>query len=188
MSGQKTYLFKVAFSFQKLSVFAPLFSVFFIPCFDELPPPYLNDYKRIVERYLQSQSDNLPTYSDEEIKEILVKAATEKPPPSLQSVFRKIGCRSTGYRYIRRFPEICEKISNRYNQANRKMFDIEKAETVLKSALKEHPMPSFSEIAQRLNCKRETLDKKLPTLSEKLPRKYVGYVEKSRVRNKPELY
>jgi hypothetical protein len=170
--------------------------------FNEVPPPSLNEtcrrigwtstrfqrhfpdaYRQIVERYLHFQAEKLPKYSDEEVKKILLKAVTENSPQSLQSIFRKIGCRSTGFRYYQRFPELCEQISKRYKQANQKIFDFEKAERIMKSALREKPVPSFSEVARRIKCNRETLNKKLPKLSAKLHKKYADYVKESREQN-----
>jgi predicted DNA-binding protein YlxM (UPF0122 family) len=145
-------------------------------------------YKTIVERYLPYQADKLPNYTGEQIEEILIKAINETPPPSLQSVFRRIGCRNTGYRYYSRFPELCERISNLYKQANKKEFDIEKAERVLKSALKEKPTPSFSEVARRLKCNRTTLYKKFPKLSGMLHEKYESSLKIIRDKNKQEMY
>ena len=146
------------------------------------------EYEKIVERYLQYQADKLPNYTDEQIEEILINAINETPPPSLQSVFRRIGCRSTGYRYYSRFPELCEKISNRYKQANKKEFDLEKAKQVLKSALNEELTPSFSEVARRLKCSRTTLYKKLPKLSAELHEKYESDLKIIRDKNKQEMY
>lgn len=143
-----------------------------------------DEYKRIVERYLQSQADKLPDYTDEQIEEILKNALTENPPPSLQSIFRKIGCRSTGYRYYEKFPKLCEQIATRYKNANNKIFDIQKAERILIAALKVNPTPSFSEVARRLKCSREYLDKKLPKLSAKLHKKYKADVKRIRAKNK----
>jgi transcriptional regulator with XRE-family HTH domain/predicted DNA-binding protein YlxM (UPF0122 family) len=146
------------------------------------------EYEKIVERYLQYQADKLPNYTDKQIEEILINTINETPPPSLQSVFRRIGCRSTGYRYYSRFPELCEKISNRYKQANKIEFDLEKAKQVLKSALKEKPPPSFSEVARRLKCSRTTLYKKFPKLSVKLHEKYESSLKIIRDKNKQEMY
>jgi hypothetical protein len=172
----------------------------------EIPPPSLNevcrrigwtttrfqrhfpnDYRQIVDRYLQSQKDKSPSFSDNEIEEILNKALNENPPPSLQSVFRRIGCRNTGYRYYQRFAELCQQISNRYKKSNKKVFDIEKTELTLKSALKEKPMPSFFEVARRLNCRQETLNKKLPKLSTKYHKKYAEFLKKRSEQNKQEM-
>jgi len=146
-----------------------------------------DEYKMIVERYLQYQADKLPNYADEQIKEILFEACNEIPSPSLQSVFRKIGCRSTGYRYYSRFPELCKLISDRYKKANKKVFDIEKAKQALKSAIKEKPVPSFSEIARRLKCSRTTLYEKLPELSAELQQTYQADLKLFRDKNKQEM-
>jgi transcriptional regulator with XRE-family HTH domain/F0F1-type ATP synthase membrane subunit b/b' len=146
-----------------------------------------NDYRQIVDRYLQSQKDKSPNFSDDEIEEILTNSLNETPPPSLQSVFRRIRCRNTGYRYYQKFPELCQQISNRYKQSNQKVFDIEKAELTLKSALKEKLIPSFSEVARRLKCSRETLNKKLPKLSTKYHKKYAEFLKKRSEQNKQEM-
>lgn len=146
-----------------------------------------DEYKKIVERYLQDQADKSPDYTDEQIEEILSNAATENPPRSLQSVFRSFGCRNTGSRYYRIFPELCEQIANRYKNANRKEFDLEKAKQILKSALKEKPTPSFSEVARRLNCRRENLNKRLPKLSAKLHKKFKRSIKKVQEQNKKQL-
>lgn len=172
----------------------------------EIPPPSANEvarrvgwqttrfqrhfpdeYKKIVERYLQYQADKLPNYTDEQIKKILVEASGEIPPPSLQSIFRRIGCRNTGYRYYSRFPELCKQISDRYKKANKKEFDFEKAKRVLKSAIKEKPTPSFSEVARRLECSRTTLYEKLPELSAELQQTYQADLKISRDKNKQEM-
>jgi transcriptional regulator with XRE-family HTH domain/Skp family chaperone for outer membrane proteins len=147
-----------------------------------------DEYKQIVERYLQHQSAKLPDFTDEEIEEVLSNAIVENPPPSLQSIFRKIGCRNTGYRYYSRFPALCKQISIRYQKANQKQFDIENVEQVLKFALKEKPTPSFSEIARRLKCSRNILSKKLSKLSAKLHKKYESDLKEVREQNKQAMY
>lgn len=172
----------------------------------EVPPPSANEvarrigwqttrfqrnfpdtYKQIVERYLQHQSDKLPNITDEEVERVLNNAIFETPPPSLQSIFRRIGCRNTGYRYYKRFPELCQKIAFRYKNANRKNFDIGNAERVLKAALKEAPTPSFSDVARRLKCSRNILSSKLPKLSAKLHEKYESDSKNTRAQNKQEM-
>lgn len=145
-------------------------------------------YKQIVERYQHSQTQKLPKYSDTEIRKILLRASTEDPPPSLQSVFRKIECRNTGFRYYQRFPDLCEQISRRFKQANRKVFDFERNKRVMKSALREIPVPSFSEVARRIGCTRETLNKKFPEMSTKLHQKYADFIKEIREENKRDLY
>ncbi|MGC2238003.1 MAG: TniQ family protein [Pyrinomonadaceae bacterium] len=146
------------------------------------------EYKEIVERYASHAREKLPQLKDEEIEKILSEAAKENPPPSLQSVFRRIGCRSTGFRYYRRFPELCREIAERYKRESNKSFDLKKAERVMKLALTESPPPSFSEVARRLKCNRETLNKKLPELSKSLHKRYEDYLEESKKNNRIELY
>lgn len=147
-----------------------------------------DEYKQVVERYLQHQSAKLPDFTYEEIEEVLSNAIAENPPPSLQSIFRRIGCRNTGYRYYRRFPTLCKQISIRYREANQKQSDIENAEQILKSALREKPTPSFSEIARRLKCSRNSLNKKFPELSAKLHKKYESSLKVFREKNQRAMY
>jgi transcriptional regulator with XRE-family HTH domain len=146
------------------------------------------EYKAIVQRYTRHVKEKLPQLTDEEIEKILLQATKENPSPSLQSVLRRIGCRNTGYRYYRRFPKLCEEISKRYKKLNDKTFDIKKARKIMKSALEENPPPSFSEIARRIKCNRETLDKKLPELSKSLHERYKNYLGENRKNNHRELY
>gem|GEM_PF-2101130 len=147
-----------------------------------------DEYKQVVERYLQHQSAKLPDFTDEEIEEILSNAIAENPAPSLQSIFRRIGCRNTGYRYYSRFPALCKQISIRYQKTNQKQFDIQTAEQVLKSALKEKPTPSFSEVARRLKCSRNSLNKKFPKLAAKLHKKYEADLNDLRKKNQQTMY
>ena len=142
-----------------------------------------NEYEMIVKKYSDYIEQKLPKLNNEEVKKILEKACYENPPPSLQSIFRKIGCRSTGYRYYHKFPKLCAKISKRYQKANKKIFDVKKAEKVLKLALKEVPAPSFSEIARRLKCSRTTLNTKFPNLSKRLHKRYKDHLDKKRKAN-----
>ena len=76
---------------------------------------------------------------------------------------------------------------SRYKNVNREEFDLEKSEQVLKLALKEKPMPSFSEIARRLNCKRETLNRRLPELSAKLHKEYKNSIKKVQELKKKQM-
>lgn len=147
-----------------------------------------NQYKYVVERYSEHAKRKLPQHTDKEVEIILIKAGKKNPPPSLQSVFRSIGCRSTGYRYYKKFPKLCSTITERHREANNKNFNVENAEKVMRSSLQETPAPSFSEIARRLKCKRDTLNAKLPALSKSLHERFENYVEESRLKNHLELY
>ena len=117
--------------------------------------------RMIVDQYLNSVKQKIPDLTEDEIESVLTKASRENPPPSLQSVFRKIGCRNTGYRYYQKFPKLCQKIANRYKKSKLKKFDATGAKKIMRTALKENPPPSFSEVARRIGCTRENLRKKL---------------------------
>ena len=145
-------------------------------------------YKQVVKRYSEHTKRKLPQHTDEEVQTILTKAGKETPPPSLQSVFRSIGCRSTGYRYYKKFPELCSIITERHQKANNKKFNVENAEKVMRLALQEAPPPSFSEVARRLKSGRDTLDRKLPQLSKLLHKRYKDYLNESMLNNHQELY
>lgn len=142
-----------------------------------------DEYRQIVKRYSDFIKRKLPDLSDSEVESILQKASTEKPPPSLQSVFRKIGCKDTGYRYYQKFPELCLKIADRYKKSKLKKFDVPKAKKIMNSALDENPPPSFSEVARRIGCTRENLRMKIPELSDALNRRYKSHLTKTRSEN-----
>lgn len=149
---------------------------------------FSEEYKLIVERYTRSIREKLSRLTDEEVKQVMLRTTKENPPPSLQSVFRRVGCRNTGYRYYRKFPGLCAKITKRYEGANSKKFDVEKAGKVMKAALKELPPPSYSEIAGRLKCTRDNLNKKMPELSKLLHARYASYIKTEKNTNRQELY
>jgi len=130
----------------------------------------------------------VPKISDASVERILSEASTREVPPSLQSVFREIGCTNTGYRYYRLFPELCSAISARYKEANLKKFDVSKVTKVLNSALAEHPPPSYSEVARRIGCTRENLKKKLPELSKIVNKRYKNHIAIFREENNRQLH
>lgn len=146
------------------------------------------EYKLIVENYTESRKRKIPALTDDETERILIDALKEKPPLSLQSVFRKMGCRSTGYRYYRRFPELCARIADRYKQSNLKKFNVGRAKSIIRQALVEKTPPSFSEVAGRIECTRENLRKKFPELSASLNERYKDYLEISRQDNLRQLH
>ena len=145
------------------------------------------EYRMIVDQYLNSVKQKIPNLTEDEIESVLTKASRENPPPSLQSVFRKIGCTNTGYRYYQKFPKLCRKIANRYKKSKLKKFDVAGAEKIMRAALKENFPPSFSEVARRIGCTRENLRKKLPDLSADINRRYKDYLFVSRKENLARL-
>jgi hypothetical protein len=102
-------------------------------------------------------------------------ALEEAPPPSLQSVLRRLGCVNTGYYYYSKYPDICFAITGRYKEWRNNPFHESKDQKRLKAALKENPPPSFSEIARRFRHNREFMRSKFPELSEKLTSRYQNY-------------
>lgn len=146
------------------------------------------DYKNVVDRYTEYVKKKIPDLPEREIKSILLKASREKPPPSLQSVFRKIGCRDTGGRYYQRFPELCRKIANRYKRSKLKKFNAPRAKKIIQATLDESPPPSFSEVARRIGCTRENLSKKLPELSAALNQRYKSHLIILRLENIQQLH
>ena len=144
-------------------------------------------YRQIVENYKDYVENKLPQISDEEVERILTQALNETPTPSVQQLFRRMGCRNTGYRYYHRFPDLCVKISKRFKKENNKKFNLKKSRKVMELALKENPAPSFSEIARRIQCSRDTLDRKFPNLSDKLHKRYKKYLKKCRREVRAEL-
>jgi transcriptional regulator with XRE-family HTH domain len=145
-------------------------------------------YEQIVERYSNYTKQKSSKKSDSEVREILINATEETPPPSLQSIFRSIGCRNTGFIYYQNFPELCRIVADRYKKANRKQFNLEAAEKALELSLKEEPPPSFSEVARRLKCSRGTLNKKFPSLATAVHERYEMYLIISRANNYLDLH
>lgn len=87
-----------------------------------------------------------------EIGAKLEAALQEYPPPSMQSVARKLGYNSPKVR--RHFPELCERIISRYKeyQKNRHPSPAE-IRRALRTALKQSPPPSLQMVLRGLECK-----------------------------------
>jgi hypothetical protein len=130
--------------------------------------------KKISKRYWKYQKSKHP--DSKEIKRTLEKALEEEPPPSLQSVLRRLGCVNTGY-YYSNYPDQCFAITGRYKEWRNNPFHEGKDQKRLEAALKENPPPSFSEIARRFRHNREFIRLKFPELSEKLTSRYKNYQE-----------
>lgn len=145
------------------------------------------EYRMIVDQYLNYVKQKIPDLTEKEIESVLTKASKEHPPPSLQSVFRKIGCTNTGYRYYQKFPKQCRKIADRYKKSKLKKFNVAESEKIMRAALEENPSPSFSEVARRVGCTRENLRNKLPDLSADIDRRYKNYLFFSRKENLTHL-
>jgi AraC-like DNA-binding protein len=151
---------------------------------DRLKSKYPILYKEIVDNYLYYIESKKTPLPDEDVERLLIKASQEVPPPSLQSVFRRLGCRNTGYLYYDRFPELCLLIAQRYKRSVSQLFDRKKVENILIEALKETPPPSLSELARRLKCKRESLKRIFPELVSELINKrkdFLSFEKKTQI-------
>lgn len=130
---------------------------------------------RIIERYWEHQKSKRPP--PEEIKRALRAALKEQPPPSLQRVLRRLGCKDTGYYYYTNYIDLCFAVANRYRNYRNKPFDKGRDQKRLRAALKEDPPPSFSEIARRLGHNREFVRQKFPELSKALTSRYMHHTK-----------
>jgi DNA-binding Lrp family transcriptional regulator len=129
--------------------------------------------EQIITRYREYINNRHPPHK--EIKQALQAALKENPPPSLQRVFRRLGCRSTGYYFYSNYAHLCYAVAKRYLQHRNSPFDIDLDRERLRAALVEDPPPSFSEVARRLNHKRDFVRGKFPELSKAVTVRYLNY-------------
>jgi uncharacterized protein YneF (UPF0154 family) len=130
---------------------------------DALKRHYPALYAEIVKRY---RDFHCPYTIDIADAATALKAALkENPPPSLQSVFRRLGCRSTGYRFYAQLPKLCRAVSARYQNHRNHLFNAEAVQLVLETALIEDPAPSLSEVVRRLSHRRQFIKNRFPELT-----------------------
>lgn len=163
----------------------------------EQPPPSASEIQRRTGRKIETLKRRLPDLydqicaryrsfhrpeqvSDEGAEAALKAALKQNPPPSLQNVFRLLGCRSTGYRFYARFPNLCRAVAARYREHRNKPFDVEEARRSLEEMLTECPAPSFSEAARRLGHGRLFIRTKFPELSAALSGRHKSWLCKQR--------
>jgi hypothetical protein len=109
------------------------------------------------------------------VKRILRSALREHPPPSLQSVLRRLGCWDTGYYYYSHYFELCTDIARAYKENRNKPFDKDLTEEQLREAITEEPAPPFTSIAKRLGHSREFFSQKYPELVKAITSRYMHY-------------
>ncbi|MDT7542440.1 MAG: hypothetical protein QOE33_2344 [Acidobacteriota bacterium] len=119
---------------------------------------------QIVSRYKELLKSKHPDYRV--VRRVFRAALEEQPPPSLQSVLRRLGCRDTGYFYYHNYPDLCSAIAGRFKSYRNKSFNKDFERGQLEAALIEDPAPSLSEIAARLRRKRDFLRRKFPELTK----------------------
>lgn len=128
---------------------------------------------QIISRYKEHLRSRHPP--PKEIRKALRAALKEQPPPSLQRVFRRLGCRDTGYYYYVHYLDLCLAVAERYKEHRNIPFDKDVDRKRLRVALTEEPPPSFSEVARRLGHKREFVHRKFPELSKAVTSRYMYY-------------
>lgn len=128
---------------------------------------------QIINRYEEYRKSSHP--DPKKINSVLRAALGEQPAPSLQEVFRRLGCRSTGYYYYYNYPDLCFAIAKRFKSQRNKPFNIGTERKRLQAALVEQPPPPFSEVARRLNHNREFVRRKFPELSKAITTRYIHY-------------
>jgi transcriptional regulator with XRE-family HTH domain len=141
-------------------------------------PPRLKNHfpklcERIASRYWKYIESKHP--SPGEVKKVLKSALKEQPPPSLQSILRRLGCRDTGYYYYSNYYDLCIAIARRYTERRNKPFDRMIDGKLLQDALSEDPPPSLSELGRRLYHGRKFLRLKFPELSKAVAARYMQY-------------
>jgi len=122
--------------------------------------------EQVISRYWKYVKGRHP--SDKEVKKAFQAALKEHPPPSLQRVVRRLGCKSTGYYYYSNYPDMCYAIAQRYKEYRNKPFNKNIDNERLCLILKEDPPPSLSEVAKRLGHSREFLRRKFPELTSSI--------------------
>lgn len=128
---------------------------------------------QIISKYRSYVRSKHP--SPRTVSRALKLAMKEEPPPSLQSVFRRLGCKDTGYYYYSNYFDLCTAIAQRYKNFHNKPFDKEITEKQLKDALTENPPPSFSSVARRLGHKRDFFRQKYPEIARAIASRHMQY-------------
>jgi hypothetical protein len=160
---------------------------------EEFPPPSLEAVARRLGYYPARLKGNFPEVcgqitsryrsyvrSTHPTSRLVIKtlrsAMKEEPPPSLQSVFRRLGCKDTGYYYYSNYFDLCTAIAQRFKNSRNKPFDKTVTEKQLKFALTENPPPSFSSVAKRLGHKRDFFRQKYPEIARAIASRHMQYL------------
>jgi AraC-like DNA-binding protein len=142
--------------------------------------------EQIISRYWKHVEGQHP--SPNEIRKAFRSALKEHPPPSLQRVLRRLGCKNTGYFYYSNYPDICRAIAQRYKEYRNKPFDKNGDSIRLRWILKEDPPLSLSEVAKRLGHSREFMRRKFPELTGAITSRFLYYQNALRKKKAENLY
>ena len=133
---------------------------------------------QIVSRYREHLKSKHP--DPRLVRKVFRSALEEDPPPSLQSVLRRLECQDTGYYYYQNYPDLCSAIAQRFTSHRNKPFNIDYEREQLEAALIEDPAPSFSAVAAQLGRKRDFLRRKFPELAKAIVTRHLYYQTSSR--------
>lgn len=128
---------------------------------------------QIVRRYKEHLKSKHPDFRV--VRKVFRAALGEYPPPSLQSVLRRLGCQDTGYYYYHNYPDLCFAVAQRFKSYRNKPFDIDSERQQLEAALVEDPPPSLSDMSRRLKRKRDFLRRKFPELTKAIVTRHLYY-------------
>jgi hypothetical protein len=129
--------------------------------------------EQIFSRYWEYRNNSHPPHA--KVRTTLRRALKEQPPPSLQSVLRRLGCRDTGAYYYKNYSDLCFAVSHRYKTYRNNPFNEDTQGKYLHDTLNEYPPPSFSEVARRLGHTREFVRRKFPKLSTAIVSRHLHY-------------
>lgn len=141
--------------------------------------------EQIIFRYREYQRSTRPF--PETIVKAFQVALKESPPPSLQMVFRRMGCVNTGSYYYRHYKDLCLKVSKRFKEYRNIPFNKNKDRMRLEAVLAEEPPPPFSEVARRFKHNREFIRRNFPELSQAIASRYTHYQSAIRKENADRL-
>lgn len=111
--------------------------------------------------------------SHDEVKKILVSAASNDRPKPLQAFVRLTGW--SRVKLQNQFPELCAAILARYADYFYRRIDEAKALAVLQAALMETPPLSIVAIAQPIRCNAVSLKYRFPDITRELVSRYKSY-------------
>jgi hypothetical protein len=86
------------------------------------PPKVRRHFPELCEQIISRYKEYLKTKHppSKEIRKALRAALKEQPPPSLQRVLRRLGCRDTGFYYYDHYPDLCFAVAGRYKDSRNK--------------------------------------------------------------------
>lgn len=129
--------------------------------------------KQIISQYWEYINNKHPPPA--KVQKVLHMALSEQPPPSLQCVLRRLGCRDTGYYYYYNYQDLCLAVTQRYKNHRNNPFNKDADGAQLQSTLNEYPPPSFSEVAKRFGHTREFVRRKFPEISKAIISRHLYY-------------